>query len=39
MKLIKLNPSEVSETKEVPGLLNCRIDYEVKSAKGRLDYA
>ena len=39
MKLIKLNPSEVSETKEVPGLINCRIDYEVKSAKGRLDYA
>ena len=29
----------VSETKEVPGLLNCRIDYEVKTAKGRLDYA
>lgn len=39
MKLIKINQSEVSETKEVPGLLNCRIDYEVKTAKGRLDYA
>ena len=39
MKLIKLNQAEVSETKEVPGLLNCRIDYEVKTAKGRLDYA
>ena len=39
MKLIKLNQSAVSETKEVPGLLNCRIDYEVKTAQGRLDYA
>ncbi|NBP85775.1 MAG: hypothetical protein EBU23_08965 [Mycobacteriaceae bacterium] len=38
MKLIKLNPSAVSETKDVPGLLNCRVDYEVKSATGRLDY-
>ena len=39
MKLIKINQAQVSETKEVPGLLNCRIDYEVKTAKGRLDYA
>ena len=39
MKLIKINQAQVSETKDVPGLLNCRIDYEVKTAKGRLDYA
>jgi hypothetical protein len=39
MKLIKLNQPQVSETKTVPGLLNCRIDYEVKTAKGRLDYS
>ena len=39
MKLIKLNQLKVSETKEVPGLLNCRIDYEIKTAQGQLDYA
>ena len=39
MKLIKINKPQVSEIKEVPGLLNCRIEYEVKTAKGRLDYA
>jgi hypothetical protein len=39
MKLIKINQPQVSETKEVPGLLQCRIEYEVKTAKGRLDYA
>lgn len=39
MKLIKINKPQVSESKEVPGLLNCRIEYEVKTAKGRLDYA
>jgi hypothetical protein len=39
MKLIKLNKPEVSETKEVPGLLNCQIEYEVKTARGRLEYA
>lgn len=39
MKLIKINKPQVSETKEVPGLLNCRIEYEVKTAKGRLEYA
>ncbi|MBI3852718.1 MAG: hypothetical protein HY298_20890 [Verrucomicrobia bacterium] len=38
MKLIKINKPQVSETKEVPGLLNCRIEYEVKTAKGRLEY-
>ena len=39
MKLIKTNKPQVSEIKEVPGLLRCRMDYEVKSAKGRLDYS
>jgi len=39
MKLIKINKPQVTETKEVPGLLHCRIEYEVKGAKGRLEYA
>ena len=38
MQLSKLNQSEISETKEVPGLLHCQIEYEIKTAKGRLDY-
>lgn len=39
MKLIKINKPQVSEIKEIAGLLACRMDYEVKSAKGRLDYS
>jgi hypothetical protein len=39
MKLIKTNRPQVSEIKEVPGLITCRIEYEVKTAKGRLDYS
>lgn len=39
MKLIKINKPQISESKEVPGLLDCRMEYEVKSAKGRLEYA
>ena len=39
MKLIKMNKPQVSESKEVPGLLNCRIEYEIKTAKGRVEYA
>ena len=39
MKLIKMNKPQVSETRDVPGLLHCKIEYEVKSAKGRLNYA
>jgi hypothetical protein len=39
MKLIKINKSQVGETKEVPGLLNYRIEYEIKTAKGRLEYS
>lgn len=38
MKLIKMNKNQVGDTKEVPGLLHCKIEYEVKSAKGKLDY-
>jgi hypothetical protein len=38
MKLIKINKPHVSESKEVPGLLSCRIEYEVKTAQGRLNY-
>jgi hypothetical protein len=38
MKLIKLNAGELSDERDVPGLLSCRIDYEVKSGKGRLNY-
>ena len=34
MKLIKTNKPQVSETKEVPGLVACRIEYEVKTAQG-----
>ena len=38
MKLIKLGQAELHQTKEVPGLLACRLDYTVKSAQGVLDY-
>ena len=38
MKLTKLAAGGLNQTKEVPGLLSCRIDYEIKTGKGRLDY-
>jgi hypothetical protein len=38
MKLTKLADGEFSDNKDVPGLLSCRIDYEIKSGKGRLSY-
>lgn len=38
MKLTKLAGGELSQVKEVPGLLSCRVDYEIKSGKGMLDY-
>jgi hypothetical protein len=38
MKLIKINQSKVGDSKEVPGLVNCQVEYEVKTAKGTLDY-
>lgn len=37
MNLTRLNQTKLSETKDVPGLLSCRVDYEIKSAQGRLD--
>lgn len=39
MRLIKTNKPQVSEIKEIPGLLACRTEYEVKTARGRLDYS
>ena len=38
MKLTKLASGELSQVKEVPGLLSCHLDYEIKSGKGTLDY-
>jgi hypothetical protein len=38
MKLTKLAAGEFSQVKEVPGLLSCKLDYEIKSGKGILDY-
>ena len=38
MTLTQLNQTKLSEVKTVPGLLSCRVDYEVKTAQGRLDY-
>ncbi len=38
MKLTKISKSEISQTKEMPGLLSCRLQYEVKSAQGVLSY-
>ena len=38
MKLTKLAQAELRQEKAVAGLLSCRIEYEIKSGKGRLDY-
>ena len=38
MKLTKLANTGLSQEKAVAGLLACRIDYEIKSGKGMLDY-
>lgn len=38
MKLIKLADGQLAQAKEVPGLLTCHIDYEVKKGTGKLDY-
>jgi hypothetical protein len=38
MKLTKLAPGGLTQTKDVPGLLHCRLDYEIKSGSGKLDY-
>jgi len=39
MKLIKSNREELSERKQVQGLLACEVEYEVKAAKGWLEYS
>ena len=38
MKLTKLAAGELSQTREVPGLLSCQMDYEIKSGQGRIEY-
>ncbi|MGZ4961685.1 MAG: hypothetical protein ACXWC8_03930 [Limisphaerales bacterium] len=38
MKLTKISKTELNQTKEVPGLLCCSVDYEIKSAKGKLQF-
>jgi hypothetical protein len=38
MKLIGINKDPLTESKAVPGLLRCQMEYEVKSARGQLDY-
>jgi hypothetical protein len=38
MKLTQLAPGGLSQTKAVPGLLHCQIEYEVKTGTGTLDY-
>ena len=38
MKLTKYNQTKVSDEKSVPGLVNGQIEYEVKGARGRLEY-
>jgi len=38
MKLTKLANTGLSQEKAVAGLLSCRIDYEIKSGKGQIDY-
>jgi hypothetical protein len=39
MNLTKISKTEINQTKEVPGLLSCNVEYEVKSARGTLQYA
>ena len=38
MKLIKYNQTKISDEKQVPGLVSSQIEYEVKTAKGKLTY-
>jgi hypothetical protein len=38
MKLIKLNQPKINEVKHVPGLADAQIEYELKSARGTLNY-
>jgi hypothetical protein len=38
MKLTKIGKTEFSQSREVPGLLSCEMEYEIKSGQGRLLY-
>jgi hypothetical protein len=38
MKLNKHNQNKISDEKSVPGLVNSRVEYEVKGARGQLEY-
>ena len=38
MKLIKINQPKISDDKQVPGLVHYQIEYEIKTAKGALEY-
>jgi len=38
MKLIKYNQTKISDEKSVPGLVSSQIEYEVKTATGKLAY-
>ncbi len=38
MKLIKISKAEIDQTREVPGLLSCRMAYEIKSGSGQMQY-
>ena len=38
MKLIKYNQTKISDEKSVPGLVSSQIEYEVKGARGGLEY-
>lgn len=39
MKLIKYNQTKISDEKQVPGLVSSQIEYEVKGARGKLEYS
>ena len=38
MKLIKYNQTKINDEKSVPGLVSSQIEYEVKNARGWLEY-
>lgn len=38
MKLIKYNQTKISDEKSVSGLVSSQVEYEVKGARGRLEY-
>jgi len=38
MKLIKYNQTKISDEKALPGLVASQIEYEVKGARGSLQY-